>query len=124
MRSSRTRAAGRGRCGRPTVRFPRPSGKETRMFRALLWKEVRACWIPGLLALLGHSWIAFSLGRDFENSILREWDVYDGSRGPWHTPFGNDLWTSLGMLCMFLGITLGVTQSIAESIQGTSPFLV
>lgn len=94
------------------------------MFRALYLKELRACAPAGAAAFLALSWIAWTLSRDFSSPVLKALDAFDASgRSGWHS-FEDDLWAWLALVCIGQGIVMALIQTVAESVQGTAPFLV
>lgn len=87
------------------------------MFRALLWKELRACWILAVLFLLPMSWIVLSMVVDFQSWFLDKLDLFPR----WHlsvTPiFESDaLLPPVAGLALVFGIFLGFTQGVIEAM--------
>ncbi len=89
----------------------------------LIRKELRAGWMFALLAFLAQSWVVVSLLVDFDVKLLRDFDLF----GPVlaRSPFARvDYAEYPGTIAMFLGLALGLLQTVPESVQGTTPYLV
>lgn len=95
------------------------------MFRALVWKEIRAVRLWALISLLGSGWLALSMAFDFESPLLRELDVFH-YHASWPIDVSRDdgLVASVAICAVLFGGVMGLWQTMPESAVGTAGFFV
>lgn len=94
------------------------------MFRALVWKELRVAWPVALPFLLMQIWLTASLATDPEDPLLRTFDLI--RRGGWFTlpMLMDDYVVPLHLIAIGMGVLLGFSMTLPESISGTAGSLV